>query len=207
MLKIVAPLSRRSQLYRYSNSREDYYSVLKVSRTATQQEIRAKYYEMVKKYHPDVNNDQRTRMQLLNEAYAVLSHAERRKEYDRQLGAEGNSGQSTTANNREGTEREEYRRGNEREEYRRSYGRYGYEEMRRDSRGKNSQPVWNDINPLIKSFMFGLIFMSFYLIFAQPDLKPQPQTKLQTPLPPKYTKQQFDLDLQDSLMKTRRELL
>jgi len=72
---------------------ETYYTVLGVSESATQQEIRAAYRSLVKKIHPDsvatLSRDVRYQAEQLtkeiNEAYSVLSHADLRSLYDQQL--------------------------------------------------------------------------------------------------------------------------
>jgi DnaJ-class molecular chaperone len=66
----------------------DFYTILGVSRTASQDEIKSAHRELVKKYHPDLfpGATQKARankkLQQINEAYAVLSNAERRQQYD-----------------------------------------------------------------------------------------------------------------------------
>ena len=66
---------------------KNYYEILGVSRNVTQEEIRAKYIELVKKYHPDINSDEdaTAKAQEINVAYDVLSNEEKRKEYDFKL--------------------------------------------------------------------------------------------------------------------------
>ena len=73
---------------------KDYYQVLGVDRGASADEIRKRYRQLARKYHPDVSKepDAETRMKEVNEAYAVLSDVERRAAYDR-LGQEYQSGQ------------------------------------------------------------------------------------------------------------------
>ena len=66
----------------------DYYSVLNVVRTASPKEIKMKYYELSKKYHPDLNRDNKdaeATFVRINEAYSVLSNESKRRDYDRNL--------------------------------------------------------------------------------------------------------------------------
>src|ERR1700740_1256625 len=63
----------------------DYYKILGVSKTATQDEIRSAYRKLARKHHPDLNpNDKEAnkKFQQINEANEVLSDPEKRKKYD-----------------------------------------------------------------------------------------------------------------------------
>jgi len=63
----------------------DYYKVLGVGKTATQDEIKSAYRKLARKHHPDLNpNDKEAhrRFQQINEANEVLSDPEKRKKYD-----------------------------------------------------------------------------------------------------------------------------
>src|ERR1700744_1612128 len=63
----------------------DYYKVLGVSKTATQDEIRSAYRKLARKHHPDLNpNDKEAnrKFQQINEANEVLSDPDKRKKYD-----------------------------------------------------------------------------------------------------------------------------
>src|SRR5438034_2679181 len=76
---------------------KDYYSVLGVPASATQDEIKKQYRKLAAKHHPDKNpNDPKAaeRFKEISEAYQVLGDAEKRKQYDqmRQLGAFGGFG-------------------------------------------------------------------------------------------------------------------
>jgi curved DNA-binding protein len=63
----------------------DYYKILEVDKKATEAEIKKAYRKMARKYHPDLNpNDKEAERKFkeINEANEVLSHAENRKKYD-----------------------------------------------------------------------------------------------------------------------------
>ncbi|MFN8473476.1 MAG: J domain-containing protein [Anaerolineae bacterium] len=64
---------------------EDLYAVMGVAPTATQEQIDGAYRRLARQYHPDVNPapEAVTRMQAINNAYAVLRDPERRTQYDR----------------------------------------------------------------------------------------------------------------------------
>lgn len=66
-------------------SQQDYYQILGVDRNADAKKIKNAYRELAFKYHPDRNEknpDSADMMKRVNEAYAVLSNAEKRREYD-----------------------------------------------------------------------------------------------------------------------------
>ncbi len=76
---------------------KDFYAVLGVSATASQDEIKKQYRKLAKRYHPDANaSDPKAaeRFKEVSEAYTVLGDAEKRKQYDemRRLGAFGGFG-------------------------------------------------------------------------------------------------------------------
>jgi DnaJ-class molecular chaperone len=64
---------------------EDYYQIVGVETTATQQEIKIAYRKLALQYHPDRNRDNpdaTDTMKKINEAYAVLSDPTKRRYYD-----------------------------------------------------------------------------------------------------------------------------
>src|SRR5512145_2476018 len=68
---------------------KDYYSVLGVSKTASDKEIKQAFRKLARKYHPDVNPGDKgaeAKFKEVNEANEVLSDPEKRKKYD-ELGA------------------------------------------------------------------------------------------------------------------------
>ena len=80
--------------------KRDYYEVLGVSKTATDAEIKSAFRKLAKKYHPDVSTEENAaeKFKECQEAYAVLSDPNKRKQYDQfghaafQGGAGGTSG-------------------------------------------------------------------------------------------------------------------
>ena len=63
----------------------DYYKILEVDKKATEAEIKKAYRKLARKYHPDLNpNDKEAERKFkeINEANEVLSHSENRKKYD-----------------------------------------------------------------------------------------------------------------------------
>ena len=68
-----------------AESKRDYYEVLGVSRDADDAALKKAYRSLAKKYHPDANpGDQAAadKFKEASEAYAVLSDAEKRRQYD-----------------------------------------------------------------------------------------------------------------------------
>src|SRR5262245_39944763 len=64
--------------------RRDYYTVLGVSRDASDTEIKRAFRELARKHHPDVSSaDNGEAFREINEAYAVLSDRDARARYDR----------------------------------------------------------------------------------------------------------------------------
>ncbi|MDO6803498.1 J domain-containing protein [Wenyingzhuangia sp. 1_MG-2023] len=64
----------------------DYYKILGVSKAATEKEIKTAYRKLARKFHPDVNPDNKEaelKFKEINEANEVLSNSESRKKYDK----------------------------------------------------------------------------------------------------------------------------
>jgi curved DNA-binding protein len=76
---------------------KDYYKILEVPRTATQEDIKRSYKKLARKYHPDVSKEKNAEQLFkeLGEAYAVLKDPKKRAAYD-QLGSNWQEGQGFT---------------------------------------------------------------------------------------------------------------
>jgi len=66
-------------------NKRDYYEVLGVSKGATDEDLKKAYRVLAKKYHPDMNpgnKDAEAKFKEASEAYAILSDADKRRQYD-----------------------------------------------------------------------------------------------------------------------------
>jgi curved DNA-binding protein CbpA len=68
------------------NSMKDFYKILGVKENASEEEIRARWIELTKHYHPDRGEDMASdeKIREINEAYQILKHSSTRVEYDLQ---------------------------------------------------------------------------------------------------------------------------
>lgn len=74
----------------------DFYKILGVSKTATDDELRKAYRKLAIKYHPDKNKEKgaEDKFKEISMAYEVLSDKEKRKIYD-QVGEDGLNGNAS----------------------------------------------------------------------------------------------------------------
>src|SRR3990172_5134613 len=66
-------------------AKRDYYEVLAISRSATDEEVKKAFRKLAHQFHPDLNknHDAEERFKEVNEAYEVLSDPDKRSNYDR----------------------------------------------------------------------------------------------------------------------------
>src|SRR5580704_3170936 len=75
---------------------QDYYKTLGVDRKASDADIKSAYRKLARKFHPDVNPNNKeaeAKFKQINEVYQVMSDPEKRKKYD-ELGADWEHGVS-----------------------------------------------------------------------------------------------------------------
>ena len=83
----------------------NYYDILQINKNASQEIIEKAYKVLVKKYHPDLQEDDlkheyEEKLKLINEAYEILSDEEKRKQYDLELSQKENiNNQQNNINN------------------------------------------------------------------------------------------------------------
>jgi DnaJ-class molecular chaperone len=118
---------------------KDYYEILQVEKDASPKKIKEAYRSLAFQYHPDRNNggtDALERMKMINEAYAVLSDPEKRRQYDNLRQTYGNSAYNRF---RDGHSEEDIFRGSDInkifEEISRSFGLRGFEDVFREAYG------------------------------------------------------------------------
>ncbi len=62
---------------------KDYYEILGVPKTATEDEIKRAYRKLAHQYHPDKNGGDDKKFKEINEAYQVLGNKEKKEQFDR----------------------------------------------------------------------------------------------------------------------------
>jgi len=66
-------------------AKKDYYEILGINRDATEDEVKKAYRKLARKYHPDINKDDKNaeeKFKEINEAYEVIRDPEKRAQYD-----------------------------------------------------------------------------------------------------------------------------
>ena len=61
---------------------KDLYKVLEISKQSTKEEIKKAYKKLSRKYHPDLNKNNKEKFVEINEAYEILSNVNKRRVYD-----------------------------------------------------------------------------------------------------------------------------
>jgi molecular chaperone DnaJ len=81
-------------------AKRDYYEILGVARSASEEDIKKAFRRLARQYHPDVNKEKgaEERFKEINEAYEVLGDAQKRQAYDR-FGHAGVAGAGAGAGN------------------------------------------------------------------------------------------------------------
>ncbi|MGA1868679.1 MAG: DnaJ domain-containing protein [bacterium] len=160
---------------------KDYYKILGIDKEATAQQIKEAYRNCALKYHPDRNKagtDAVEKMQEINEAYAVLSHSEKRRAYDALRQECGASAYSQFRRNY--SEQDIFRDSDISqifEDIARSFGLRGFDEIFKESfnQGHHQGFEFKKQGVYVKGFVFTGWFDGFTglkkLFFNKPDKK------------------------------------
>uniref|UniRef100_A0A0N5BCZ5 DnaJ homolog subfamily B member 9 n=1 Tax=Strongyloides papillosus TaxID=174720 RepID=A0A0N5BCZ5_STREA len=98
--EVTFMLLKRNGIWRFMrqisySGNKSYYDILGVSEKATKKEIKDKFYELSKKYHPDVNGGDKAEnskmFRDISEAYETLKNDDKRAQYDMSRGFSGRS--------------------------------------------------------------------------------------------------------------------
>jgi DnaJ-class molecular chaperone len=155
---------------------KDYYQILEIAPNSTAQQIKTAYRELAFQYHPDrTGNDpiSAKRMKDINEAYAVLSNAAKRQNYDAYKQQYGNSAYNQFRNRY--SEQDIYKGSdihNIFEEMSRSFGFRGFDDIFKDFYGTN-----------YKSFQFQKPGLNVKGFFFTGSWKGKTSAPNHTPLP------------------------
>ena len=121
---------------------QDYYKILQVETSASQQQIKESYRKLAFEYHPDRNRDDTAagQMKSINESYAVLSDPQKRSRYDSLRQAYGDSAHDRF---KQTYSEQDIFRGSDIqqifEEFSRAFGLRGFDEIFKNSCGAGSR--------------------------------------------------------------------
>ena len=150
----------------------NYYKILKVKKTATLKQIKSSYRLLAKKYHPDLNPNNKKSHELfieLEKAYSTLSDPLLRKSYDKTLKTlKRNSYKNYQNKYKKNYTYKDHNNTSQENRYKHN-NTYNYdttEERRYSSSNLNK----NGPSPFGKTIIFGLILFIIYIVTSVFDL-------------------------------------
>ena len=75
-------VSRRAFQNMQYDPKNDYYAILGVNQKDSSKQIKAAFYKLAQKYHPDKNPGHEEKFKAMSSAYEVVGNEETRKQYD-----------------------------------------------------------------------------------------------------------------------------
>ncbi len=120
------------------SAQKDYYKILGVAQSVKMADLKKAYRDLAKKHHPDANSGSKKaeeNFKKISEAYAILSNAKKRKQYDRMRADRARPQQSTSRGSPNWGAQDyarQYSRQGPRDDYDPSQNRRGFEEQEID---------------------------------------------------------------------------
>lgn len=168
----------------------DYYTILGISKTANENEIKAAFRRLAKLYHPDknpTNPDAKSKFEQILKAYEILIHPAKRRRYD--LSSQSSTTQRSQTHDSKGNHKKEWSF-TEEELKRRQYYQTFYKKQQKKQVEEIPKNNYTDFKYILFAtpLAVALLLMIISLFTEQPNTQ-QPNAKIEIQKPEKIDKQ------------------